>query len=192
VDSHGIAALGIKVRTGKAILVVLAGPKFAPSVAAKTIIQVAFTFKEGAVFHAAQDMSPAHARAHVEQARLRFTALARDEIRAWLTEQNLHSPRVQLAAPAPKATPSLDAILRSHPRVHAAEIELYRSVFADACKALALAPTRAGASAAGVASKLGWSPKDVTEELARIGKSAGTPWTVHQKEAALAAWSALC
>src|SRR5262245_33186170 len=77
-------ALGLKVRTGKAAVVALSGSAMKPEVIGKTLIQVAYTFDEGAVFHAAQEMPIAKGRARVESAEARFTKLARKELAAFV------------------------------------------------------------------------------------------------------------
>lgn len=100
-------ALGIKVRTGKAILVLLGGPAVAPTVVAKAMAQVAFTFEEGAVFHAAAQMSLARARTHVERAEARFTELAQREIHA--RAAGLRGPRTKRKRRLPPGQGWIDA-----------------------------------------------------------------------------------
>jgi hypothetical protein len=183
--------LGLKVRTGKAALIAIRGPATDPQVVVKGMIQVAHTFEEGAVFHAAQEMPLAKARAHVERAEARFAELARKELAAFVAKLGEDVTAAALAAPAPKDLPAFERIVKAHPLVHAAEIELYRRVFASACEALGVRATRVEATEARVASALGWTPARVRERLAAIGKAAGRPWAAEQKEASLAAWFAL-
>jgi len=182
--------LGLKVRTGKAALVALRGPASAPEVVAKEVVQIAFTFEEGAVFHAAQEMPIAKARAHVERAEARFAELARKQLAAFVGKLGEDVGAAALAAPAPKPLPAFEAIVKAHPLVHAAEIELYRRVFTSACEALGTPAKRVEATDERVASALGWAPARVRERLAVMGKAAGRPWAAEQKEAALAAWIA--
>jgi hypothetical protein len=184
-------ALGLKVRTGKAALVALSGPAADPRVVGKTMIQVAFTFEEGAVFHAAQELPTAKARAHVERAKTRFTKLAREELSAFVAKIGADIAAVRVAAPAAKRLPPLEKVVKSHPLVHAAEIELYRDVFATASEALGMPPKRVDASAQSVAAALRCTPARITKQLATMGKASGRPWAAEQKEAALAAWLGL-
>src|SRR6185369_5929016 len=51
------AALGLKVRTGRAVVVAMGGAVDVPAIFAKLRIDVAFTFDEGAVYHVAQGLS---------------------------------------------------------------------------------------------------------------------------------------
>lgn len=185
-------ALGLKVKTGKAIVVALRGPAAEPTVVGKTLLQVAFTFEEGAVFHATQEMPAVQARAHVEHAEARFTKLAQKELTAFVRELGADVAAARLAAPDAKPLPPIEKIVKSHPLVHAAEIEIYRRVFTAACEALQLSPKRVADAAAQIARALHWDQARVTKHLAAMGKASGRPWAVDQKEAALAAWLAHC
>jgi hypothetical protein len=183
--------LGLKVRTGKAAVIALRGPAAEPEVIGKEMIQVAFSFGEGAVFHAVEKMPIAKARTHVERAEARFTKLAHEELTRFVEKLGADVAEARLAAPVAKPLPALERIVKVHPLVHAAEIELYRRVFSAACEALELTPKRVDEAAKGVASALGWTPARVAEQLAAIGKASCRPWAAEQKAAALAAWHAL-
>ena len=65
-------ALGLMVRTGRAAVVALGGQATAPHVVSKAQVDVAFTFDEGAVYHACQERPIEEARAHID-ARSRST-----------------------------------------------------------------------------------------------------------------------
>lgn len=184
-------ALGLRVRTGKTAVVAVRGPAAAPAVIAKTIIQVAFTFEEGAVFHAAQEMPTAQARAHVESAERRFKKLAQEKLAAFVEDLGADVAAVRLAAPEATPLPALEKIVKAHPLVHAAEIELYRRVFFAACEEIDAPVKRVDDAATKVAVVLGWKPAKVAAHLAAMGKASGRPWAAEQKEAALAAWLAL-
>ncbi len=187
----GALALGLKVRTGKAAVVALRGPANAPVVVAKALVQVAFTFEEGAIFHAVEEMPLEKARTHVENAEARYTKLAQKELAAFLEGLGADVSAARLAAPAAKPLPPLEKITKSHPLVHAAEIELYRRAFSAACEALDLGPKRVDDAEKKIASALRWKPAQVAKHLAAMGKASGRPWAAEQKEAALAAWTAL-
>ncbi|MGH7897181.1 MAG: hypothetical protein ACREQQ_04465, partial [Candidatus Binatia bacterium] len=74
------AALGLKVRTGRAAVVAVGGPIEAPEILAKARIDLAFSFDEGAVFHVAQKLPIEKARALVRDAEIRFAERAREEL----------------------------------------------------------------------------------------------------------------
>jgi hypothetical protein len=186
------AALGFKVRTGRAVVVALGGTVDAPEILAKTRIDVAFSFDEGAVFHVAQERSLEEARAWVRDAQLRFVGLAREKLAAFHAQLDCKLVAAGMAAAAPKKLPPLEAILKSHPLVHAAEGELYRRVFSEASAALGALPVRTSeaALAKGAAAALGLEPATLAARMTALGKASGKPWAVDQKQATLAAWIA--
>ena len=108
-------ALGLKVRTGRAVVVALRGSAAAPEVAAKTQIALATTFEEGAVYHAGQELELEQARALIEGARTRFIELARAELERCVRDLPGRPVACALVAPARKALPPLETILRTLP-----------------------------------------------------------------------------
>jgi hypothetical protein len=189
----GRAALGLKVKTGRAIVVAVRGPLEAPEVLAKTQIDVAFTFEEGAVFHAAESLEIEEARRRIGDAEARFAALAERGLAAFAAGLDAPVVAAALAARAATPPPPLESILASHPLVHAAEGELYRRVFTAASAAIGVRPSRIppDAAAARIAAAVGLTPAAVMDQLAAMGKASGRPWAADQKQAALAAWVAL-
>jgi hypothetical protein len=186
------AALGFKPRTGKSTVIAVSGKADAPVILVKALAQVAFTFEEGAIFHVAQEKPFATAGGFLRDAEHAFVTRAREEL-ARIIGSDMEIVGAVLAAPLPKKLPPLESILKSHPLVHAAEGELYRRVFAEACSALGAQPQRVPAEelASRVGKAVGLSPTKVAAHLAAMGKASGKPWAAEQKEAALAAWLAL-
>jgi hypothetical protein len=187
------AALGFKVRTGRAIVVALGGPSVSPEILAKTRIDVALRFEEGAVFHVAQERPIDEARAFVRDAETRFVQRARTELAALAGRLDARVVAAGMVAGAVKRLPPLETILKSHPLVHAAEGELYRRVFGEAGAALGMPPARVPEEelAERTAAALGLSEAKLAEQLAALGKASGRPWAADHKEAALVAWLAL-
>ena len=186
------AALGFKPRTGKSTVIAVSGKADAPVILVKALAQVAFTFEEGAIFHVAQEKPLATARQFLQERERAFVTRAREEL-ARIIGSDIEIVAAVLAAPSPKELPPLESILKAHPLVHAAEGELYRRVFAEACSALGAQPERvpAEALASRVGKAAGLSAAKVATHLAAMGKASGKPWAAEQKEAALAAWLAL-
>ena len=190
------AALGFSPHTGWAAVVAISGPRDAPSVVAKRRIDLAATFDTGAVYHVGQALPLARAEAFVRSSEQTFVAAARASIGALaaeLRDRGLQPIAGAVPLSAANPLPPLEAILRSHALVHAAEGELYRRVLARASEACgvptALVPAKdllaLAARAAGI-------PENrIVSILAVIGKASGKPWTRDQKMAALAAWFAL-
>jgi hypothetical protein len=186
------AAIGIKTHTGWAAVIAVADGV----VVAKRRIDLATTFRTGAVFHISQELPLEKAESYIAASRLRFETKARDALAELLDEL-----RKRGCAPATsgivggngRALPSLASILRSHPLVHAAEAELYRSVFARACEdcKLPVAFVPAKDLGARAAKTLNRSAAGIEARLAEMGRASGRPWTADQKQSTLAALIAL-
>jgi len=189
------AALGFKPHTGWTAVVALADPAGAPEIVAKRRIEMAAGFGEAGVYHAGQGIPLAHAEALVHASAERFEHAARAGISALCAELRaggIEPARAGVVGGA-RALPTLEAVLRSHALVHAAEGELFRTVVARACAACGLraelVPPKDLLSRA--ASALGLGEDRVLSRLAALGKASGRPWAQDQKEAALVAWVAL-
>lgn len=194
--SAGRAALGFSPHTGWAAVVAISGPRDSPGVAAKRRIEMAATFEEGAVYHAGQALPLAQAEVFIRSSERTFADAARAGIAALATElrdRGLEPIASAVLAGGARPLPPLEAILRSHALVHAAEGALYRSALARGSEesGLPVAFVPAVDLPARVARAAGIAEKKVVALLAEIGKASGKPWARDQKEAALAAWLAL-
>lgn len=191
---RGRITLGFKPRTGRACVVAVAGPVGAPEVVAKTRIDLATTFEESAVYHMAQGLSLAKARALLESAEKRFIAQARRQIETLAASLHGKIVGAGFVAPEAKSLPRLEVVLKSHPLIHAAEGELYRRVFIAACDTLGRVPRPrlpADSLADRTAARLGLTRAQLDARLAAMGKASGKPWAAEQKQSALAAWLVL-
>jgi hypothetical protein len=121
VERRGVA-LGLKVRTGRAVVVALAGPAKTPDIVGKTRVDVAFTFEEGAVFHACQHLPIEQARDRIETSRRTFTKRAEGGLATFVAELGLDVWAAGMGVKSMAPLPPLESVLRSHPLVHAAEI----------------------------------------------------------------------
>jgi hypothetical protein len=186
-------ALGFVTHTGRAAVIAVAGPADSPEIIAKTRIDVATTFEEGAVYHTGQELPLERARALVESSERRFIALARAELAALVAKLGAKVVAAGMVAPADKSLPPLEKILKSHALVHTAEGELYRRVFVEAGAALGVRPGRVPPDqlAKRAAAALELTPAKLDAKLAALGKASGRPWAADQKQGALVAWLAL-
>lgn len=186
-------ALGFKVRTGRAALVVLGGACDAPEILVKTRVDVAVTFEEGAVYHAAESQPLVAVRALVQKSERAFVERATRALEALLEPLGARVVGAAMAAPEEKVLPPLEQIMKAHPLWHAAEGELYRRVFAEASAAVGARAVRVPAEelASSVAGAVKISEAKLQARLSAMGKAAGRPWAAEQKEATLAAWLAL-
>lgn len=190
------AALGFSSHVGWAAVVAVAGPLDSPGVVAKRRVELAATFDVGAVYHVGQGLPLEEAEAFVRSSEQTFHAAASAGIAALAAELRglgLEPIASAVLAGGAKPLPPLEAILRSHALVHAAEGELYRRVLARASASCSIPATLVPAKdlPARAARAAGLPERRLAAKLAEIGKASGKPWARDQKDAALAAWIAL-
>jgi hypothetical protein len=187
-------ALGLKARTGRAILVAVGGSP-TPQVLERSEMRL---LPEGAMapYHAAEGLPLAAAQKSVD----RDIAAARR-----LAEQGIGSASKRLTKAGHQVCGcgvligggmppwSTDEIISVHVRMHHAEGELFRDVLVHGGKACGFAvatlPEKTALDAA--AHALGISRAELDRTLAALGKTIGAPWARDQKEAAAAALVAL-
>jgi hypothetical protein len=189
------ASIAFKARTGRAIVVVLAGDADVPQVLERATVPL-LPLGEFAPYHAAEGLAAEAAHRHVSAAIDRARGLAQRALREAGTRcaRSGHALRgcaVLVGAGMPAWTTS--EILAVHVRMHQAEGELFRNVLVDAaralCTPLTTLPEKTALDAA--AQRLGLTRSQLDATLAALGKQAGAPWGKDQKEAAAAAWVAL-
>src|SRR5687768_16519728 len=131
------ASIAFKARTGRAIVVVLAGDAKAPQVLERATVPL-LPPGEFAPYHAAAGLESRAAHRHVSAAIGRARGLAQRALReaAARCARSGHAVRgcaVLVGAGMPAWT--TDEILAVHVRMHQAEGELFRSVLVDAARA---------------------------------------------------------
>ena len=188
-------AIGLKARTGRAVLVAIADDQHEPRVIERSQIQL---LPEGAwaPYHAAKELDAADAGESIKRSIASAHDLAASGLREAarrLTEAG-HEPcgcAVLVGTGMPNW--STDEILAVHVRMHKAEGELFRDVLVAGARACHLElTTLSDKSALDDASRmLGLARSRLDECLATLGRSAGPPWARDQKEAAAAALVAL-
>ncbi len=99
---------------------------------------------------------------------------------------------VGVAATTPSIPRDVGAVLKSHALMHAAEGWLYTAALLEAAIAhgvtcLVVPPKQLADRATPV---LGSSPEALAGVLAAMGREAGPPWRIDQRDATLAAWLA--
>jgi hypothetical protein len=187
-------ALGLKARTGRAILVAV-GESCELQVLERSEMCL---LPEGAMapYHAAEGLPSAAAGKRVD----RDIAAARR-----LAEQGIRTASKRLTAAGHRVCGcgvlvgggmppwSTDEIIAVHVRMHHAEGELFRNVLVHGGQACGLAvatlPEKTAFDAA--AHALGIARRELDQRLVAIGKIIGPPWARDQKEAAAAALVAL-
>ena len=189
------AAIGLKARTGRALVVALAGDLRSPQLVERSELPL-LPAGDFAPYHAAEGLPPAQANESVKRSIAAAHDLAAKGIRdtAQRIVKSGHKVRgcgVLVGAGMPDW--STDEILAVHVRMHHAEGELFREVLVAGARACNLQvtklPEKTALEAAG--KKLGITRGRLDAIIAALGKSAGAPWGKDQKEAAAAALVAL-
>ena len=189
------AAIGVKPRTGRAVMVVVGGEPSAPVLLEKREIAL-LPPGDFAPYHAAAELPRSRQQACVDRAIANAHRLAREHLREAMRRcEEAGRPAkacgVLVGNGMPKWT--TDEILAVHVRMHAVEGELFREVLvaaARACKlSLATLPDKSAFESA--AKSLAMKPALLEAKLAELGKAAGPPWRKLEKEAAAAALVAL-
>jgi hypothetical protein len=190
-------AFGLKPHSGWAALVVV-GRKNKEFV---IIDRQRMTFADEpwmkAPYHAAEELQPLEARELVLRGIDAAHRNAIRELRAAIHRERERANQVTgvavLTANAAMPDWSIDEILAVHFRMHKAEGILFREALVKACAACDIRSVAIPEKLLTKFAKqaLGGSEQDLAERLSVLGKSVGPPWGKDQKDATLAAMSAL-
>ena len=184
-------ALGFKPRTGRAVVVVLAGDVRPLEVLEREEIPL-LPEGEWAPYHAVEGLPTDDADRKVKQSIAEARRMATSAIRAIAqrcveARHELVGCGVLVGTGIPDWT--MEQILAVHVRMHKVEGEIFRQVIVDAAVECGLEvstlPDKTALDAA--ARELGITRIQLDSDLAAIGKVAGAPWGRYQKEAAAAA-----
>jgi hypothetical protein len=148
-------------------------------------------------YHAAEGLDPEDARDVVERAIASAHRHAQRELAAAAERARAAGHAVAACAVLtgdPLPGWSVAEVLAVHFRMHKAEGVLFREALADAAGriGLRLAALREKDLPALAARALGKAPAALASDVAALGRPLGPPWGRDQKDAALAAWVALC
>jgi len=188
-------AIGLKARTGRAILVAIGGDVERPHFVERAVLPL---LPEGAFapYHAAENLAPERARASVQKDVAAAHRLAASGLRDAL--RRLTKPGVEVAGCGVLVGPALpdwttEEIVAVHVRMHQAEGVLFREVLVTGARACDFEPVEIPekTAIASAAQRLGLTRPQLDARIAALGKSAGAPWGKDQKEAAAAALAAL-
>ena len=189
-------AFGMKAHSGWAALVTIGELDGGLVVADRRRIELVEEEWAKQPYHAAENLSPGAARDMVKRGVEAARRIAIREMRSAVKrererENEITGCAVLVVDPMPDW--SVDEILAVHLRMHKAEGVLFRDALVRAAKACGLRlveiPEKMLTSHAERA--LGAPASGLAKEIAKLGKAAGPPWGKDQKEAALAAMSAL-
>lgn len=193
------AALGLRVHSGWAAAVVVAGPLASPAVLDRRRLILADEESlpgSKQPFHSAEEREFSEARQLIASCVSDARRRAREELRSVLREARAEGQVVEacgLLVAAYRSLPDLSTILASHALIHTADGVHFRDALASAAESLSLKvvaiPDREAEVRASTAA--GVSAEQLRTRVAGLGKALGPPWTQDQKLATLAALLAL-
>jgi type IV secretory pathway protease TraF len=198
VKTSNNAALGFRAHSGWAAAVALAGSPRSPEVVDRRRIVLIEPGSPGGVqpYHAARAMDLPKAQEFIKRVIEAINSSASLAIRAFAEAISVSGHDVAccgIVLASGRALPSLEATLRSHAMVHAAEGELYRAAIARAAKNLkwrcVRVPERDLYKLA--AKHLHSTEPKLKLRITEMGRSLGSPWSADEKSATLVAWLAL-
>jgi hypothetical protein len=188
------AALGFRMHSGWGVLVAVSGAADSVAVVDRRRIVVADPSAPGGnqPYHFAANLSGNDCEEFIAKCRDRTERMAFSAIKESLHELQQRKYRVTLAAvlmASGRALPSLSQILASHPLIHTAEGEFFRTAVITACGKLDLttAQVREREIEEIARSAYGGKAASVSRKISTVGASIGPPWTADHKAAALAA-----
>ncbi len=191
----GPAALGFRAKTGRAVVVLLAGPVVEPRAVRRG--EVALTSPAlpatSQPFHEVMELPWAEAVAEARKAEAAIEVIARSVLESLVGEARSAGLEVTGVGVVGSPDRDLAAISNPHIRAHAAEGVLFRRVLETAASKIGR-PCQ-GLDEKGLealaASRLGLSPAMLGARLAGFGRTLGRPWRAEERAAATAAWLVL-
>lgn len=187
------AVFGLRAHSGWAVLVTVAGPGTAPTVVNRRRIELADQPPAQPYHRAAKLQDLAAAAAVIQEVRDDANVRACAAMTTAVADARTSGYDVRRAAllvSEARVLPPLDAILASHPLLHAAEGELFRQAVTTGCEHCTLRVTQLSERSLyeDGSRVLELPPATLRTRLAAFGQSLGPPWTADHKNAALAAW----
>ena len=181
------AAIGFRLHTGWAILVAVSADGETPRVLHRCRIELLPAGVGRFVYHRAATLSLAEAKELIGSVRQIAEATARTAIQSAIANLDVKGVCIP---PAAAADPDeLEAVLRSHARIHSAEGALYAGAIAAACRQLGLAliAVRERDVWSRACEKTGMAEATLKAGIDGVRKSLGPPWTADHKIAMAAA-----
>ena len=184
-------SIGLKARTGKAIVVVLSGPAVSPRVVTRTELMVTDPNIPATCqpYHEVMDLPWNEATEAVKPLTAAIEKVAAAALSRVVRDLRAAGLKVSAVGIAGSADRVLEKIGNQHIRAHAAEGILFRQVLESATKANRLRKrTFAEKDLEDLAAlELGFTVAKLKQYLGEIGRSAGPPWRTEQRIAAIAA-----
>ena len=184
------AAIGLRVHSGWAALVTVAGSPQHPTVLHRRRIELADPSIKGSVqpYHAAKVLALEKAQDFLDRCAKASEAMAKVALSQAIREHAVAACGILTGSGRPGGT--LETILRSHAAIHSAEGEFFRAAIVRAASACGL-PCRKIREKELLETAHNTFLVDVTACVDGMRKMLGTPWRQDEKFAAIAGWLAL-
>jgi hypothetical protein len=188
--------IGLRAKTGRAIVVVVGGTHEAPLILAKTEIKL-FDPKIPATFqpyHEVMDLPWDESERAVQKFVRAIQTIATKAVAQLVKQQSAKGMNVRAIATVGAKNRDLTRIGSSHIRAHAAEGVLFRRVLDEAAVANGL-PVQVFAEREfeqTIKQRLGSKSTSVRRKLDEAARALPPPWRADEKLAAMAAWLVLC
>ncbi|HEY3137239.1 MAG TPA: hypothetical protein VGL29_14520 [Blastocatellia bacterium] len=186
------ASIGLRAKTGRAIVVVLSDRLDSPCVLKRAVLTltdpaVPATFQP---YHEVMDLPWEQAQVAVRKTAAIIERIASKNLRRLIQEVQSEGLKVCGVGIVGAGNRNLEKIGSTHIRAHAAEGVLFRQVLEVAAKANDLwIRTFDEKRLDEIAEReLNRSTAKLKNRLVEIGRSAGSPWRADEKAAALSAW----
>jgi hypothetical protein len=189
------AALGFRLHTGWAVLVVVAGVPGKLEVLQRRRIELLPHSVPRFVYHKAAELPPPQAAELVHRAEAASQQVAHIAVSEVLAHLRILALVTKAGIPVgskPVAN-DLSAVLRSHPAIHAAEGALFQRAVVFACLKCELEVISVRERDVWLNAASAWSLKEagLRKQVDGLRKSVGAPWGTDQKTAAAYALLAL-
>ena len=192
------AALGFRVHSGWAAVVVVCVEKGSPVVLARQRVHLVetFTYEFRQPYHTAEKMLVGQAREFIARMQAEARQLAYHAIRELASrtqEQGMKLTRSGLLLASGRRLPELEKTLASHALIHAADGELFREALLHASKRFGLKEftIKEKELLDGAGQVLRAKPEELMRRVTELGREFGSPWSQDEKFATFAAWLAL-
>jgi hypothetical protein len=195
VSTGGPVCIGLRVKTGKAIAVMLCGPAKSPVVIKRGELLLADNASPDTwqPFHVVMELPWTRAVQAVKPMETRIKSITVNSLRAWAKEASSSGLELTGVALVVGSQQDPARIGNPHIRAHAAEGRLYREALEAAARAIKL-PARVFVEDALyeiAARELRLAESELKERVSALGKQVGPPWRANEKSAAAAAWAGL-
>jgi hypothetical protein len=194
VETSVPAAIGLRVHSGWAALVVVGGSPRAPEISSRRRIEMADPQLPGSQqpYHAAEGLELAKAAALLKRFRETARRMAVRGLGQVIAEARERGQRIVgcgILQSSGRVGASLATTLASHALIHTADGIHFRDALKKAGEHLDLpvVEVRERELMEEASRKLGLSPTEVGRDLVELGRSIGPPWTQDQKYAAIVA-----